>query len=205
MTVTSDFIPVTSPLFPHVSSSYHHCALLIMFLILLVLAQCKTGFSACSFTLYLCRFFSPSPKPHSCSTISNHCIFCIIFPFSPFCFPLSAPCCTPAMFPYCLSTPVLSSSSFPSLSSPQIQFDSHSLPGLNHQDLLVRPNHGPVSPQRGFCLLTVETNNLHALCLLSAHQHLEAVQVIRAACSTRRVTAHGRSLRLHLPVRPALF
>lgn len=47
MTVTSDFIPVTSPLLPHVSSSYHHCALLIMFLIVLVLAQCKTG-SSCT-------------------------------------------------------------------------------------------------------------------------------------------------------------
>ncbi|KAI4810122.1 hypothetical protein KUCAC02_018969 [Chaenocephalus aceratus] len=37
----------------------------------------------------------------------------------------------------------------------QILLDSHSPPGLNDQDPLDGPNHGSVSPQRGFCLLTL--------------------------------------------------
>lgn len=68
--------------------------------------------------------------------------------------------------------------SFSSLPSPQIRFDSLSLPGLNHQGPLVGPNQGPVSPQRGFCLLAVETNDLHRT---AAPRHLEAViAVIRS-------------------------
>lgn len=151
----------------------------------------------CSFTLF--------PYSTSCllsipkTTLFFHYLyssyFSVSFPsFSPVAFfyllPTLYPTVFPAMFPYCLSPPILSPSllsiSFPSLPLPQIWFDSHSLPGLNHQDLLEGPNHRPVSPQRGFCLLTVETNDLHALCLWSVPRHLEAVEVITVICLTRR-------------------
>lgn len=128
------------------------------------------------------------PKPHFPSII-----YILPYPFTSFiiCSVL------PAMFPYCLSIPILCpkllSIFFSSLPLLQILRDSHSPPGLNHQDPLARPNHGSVSPQRGFCLLTVETHDLHALCLWSVPQHLEAVEVITVICSTRRATVHSQS------------
>lgn len=95
------------------------------------------------------------------------------FPVSCFCsllYPLHVSIrLSPPIF-YILSHALLS---FPSLLSPQIRFDSLSPPGLNHKGPLVGPNQGPVSPQRGFCLLTVETNDLR--CIASPRQHLEAV------------------------------
>lgn len=116
-----------------------------------------------------------------------------------------------AMFPYWDSTPtffsILLFISLPSLLLLEIRFDSHSPPGLNHQDLLEGPNRGSVSPQMGFCLLTVETNDLHALCLWSAPRHLEAVEVITVICLTRQATAHSHSPPLHLllTIMAALF
>lgn len=167
------------------------------------------------FSLTLRLVSSPSQKPHSSSIISIPPLSLYPFPFLSSCFLLSSPYC----IPHCNSchvsilsiSPILSPSllsiSFPSLPLPQIWFDSHSLPGLNHQDLLEGPNHRPVSPQRGFCLLTVETNDLHALCLWSVPRHLEAVEVITVICLTRRATAHSHSLPLHLllTVKAALF
>lgn len=85
--------------------------------------------------------------------------------------------------PPCLLLPSTRCFPPPSL---QIQFGSHSLSGLNHQDRLEEPKHESVSPQRGFCLLTVETSDLHALCLWSVPQHLEAVEVITVICLTGR-------------------
>lgn len=99
------------------------------------------------------------------------------------------PCFHTAYLP--LYSPPYLSLSFPSLPLPLICLDSLSAPGLNHQDLLVGPNHGSVSLQRGFCLLTVETNDLHAFCLHNAPQHLEAVEVITVICLTRQVTANS--------------
>lgn len=129
-------------------------------------------------------------------------LLCVLSPFSPFAFLYLLPTVYPthcnschvsilSMYPY---PPLLLSISLPSLPMPQIRFDSHSLPGLNHQDLLEGPNHRSVSPQRGFCLLTVETNDLHALCLWSVPRHLEAVEVIIVICLTRQATAHSHSL-----------
>lgn len=133
------------------------------------------------------------------------CLLCIIFPSSSFVFFiffLYSTHCYSATFPYCVSTPtfssILLSISLPSLPLLQIQFDSHSPPGLNHQDLLEGPNRGSVSPQMGFCLLTVESNDLHALCLWSVPRHLEAVEVITVICLTRQATAHSHSPPLHL-------
>lgn len=181
---------------------------------LLFLHNVKHGCSFLQFSLLYASIFS-SLCPQTTRSVhylySSH--FLCHLPFFPMCFGLSASYCIPAMFPYCLSTPTyiisptLLSVSFPSLLLPQIQFDIHSPPGLNHQDLMVGPNHGSVSPQRGFCLLTVETNDLHALCLLSVARHLEAVEVIKLICLTRRATAHSHSPRLHLlqTVKAALF
>lgn len=153
-------------------------------------------------------------KPHFPFIISILHLLCILSPFSSIFFPLSASylrTVIPAMFPYCQSgailSPTLLSISFSSLPLSQIRFDSHSPPGLNHQVLLQGPNHRSGSPQRGFCLLTVETNDLHALCLWRATRHLEAVEVITVICFTRWATAHSHSPPLHLllMVKAALF
>lgn len=119
-----------------------------------------------------------------------------IFPISPLYLPCAIfqPCFHIVYRPLRISSPP--QFSFPSLPLPQIWFDIHSPPGLNHQGLLVGPNHGSVSPQRGFCLLAVETNDLHALCLLSPHPHLEALEPIKVMRSTRQATAHSSCVQL---------
>lgn len=175
----------------------------------------KQGCSFYTFPL-LHIFFSPSPNHTPLSIISILPLSLYPFPFLSICVSLSSlntllHTVIPTMFPYCLSNHILSpkllSISFSSLPLLQILLDSHSPPGLNHQDLLEGPNHGSVSPQRGFCLLTVETNDLHALCLWSVPRHLEAVEVITVKCLTRRGTAHSHTPPLHLPltVKAALF
>ena len=161
-------------------------------------------FPSCSYTMsnkvdlfYTFLSLLSIPRTQSASIVSILFISLSFPSFSSFPFPSFAPCCIPAIFPYYLPLyilfPTLLSVSFPSLPLPQIQLDSNSLPGLNHQGPLVGPNHESVSPQRGFCLLTVETTDLHALCLWSVPRHLEAVEVITLICLTRRVTAHSRS------------
>lgn len=81
-------------------------------------------------------------------------IFRALPPLSAFSFAVSPPCFHTVAVSHALL-------SCPSLPSPQIGSDSLSPPGLNHQGLLEGPNQGPVSPHRGFCLLAVETNDLH--------------------------------------------
>lgn len=110
-----------------------------------------------AFVYFQRRSSAPVAPRRSCPCASSWlylCLFCVVS-----CFPAVSPPCfhtlyLPPIF-YILSHALLS---FPSLPSPQIRFDSLSPPGLNHQGPLVGPNQGPVSPQRGFCLLTVETN-----------------------------------------------
>lgn len=161
-----------------------------------------------TFPLLHPSILSPPPtpsisKPHSSSIMSPLPFFLYSFSFLFICFSLSSSFAIAAMFPYVYVYPY--PLPFPSLPLLQIQLDSHSLPGLNHQDLLEGPNRGSVSPQRGFCLLTVETNDLHALCLWSVPQHLEAVEVITVICLTRQATAHSHLLPLHLPLTVKVF
>lgn len=151
----------------------------------------------CSFTLSS-TFFPSITEPLSPSTVPFFA-FSMSFPI----FPISPLYLLCAIFQLCFHIvyrPLRISSppqfSFPSLPLPQIWFDIHSPPGLNHQGLLVGPNHGSVSPQRGFCLLAVETNDLHALSLLSPHPHLEALEPIKVMRSTRQATAHSYCVQL---------
>lgn len=96
--------------------------------------------------------------------------------------------------PLGVSSPLQFSS--PSLPVPPIGLDMHSPPGLNHQGLLtVAKLSVSVSPHGGFCLLAVETNDLHALCLLSPHPHLEALEPINVMHPTRRAAARSHCTR----------
>lgn len=179
---------------PHLYFWFHH----------LCPGQCANWIFFNPFPFHI--FFSPPLNvPSLPLSLPLHPFSCSLFlPFLLFSYPYTV---ISAMFPFCLSATLPHFSSLPSVPLLQIQYDSHSLPGLNHQDLLQGPNRGSVSPQRGFCLLTVETNDLHALCLWSVPRHLEAVEVITVICLTRRATAHSHSPPLHLlpTVKAALF
>lgn len=117
------------------------------------------------------------------------------FPSFLFLLPAVSPPCfhtvyLPPIF-YILSHALLS---FPSLPSAQICFDSLSPPGLNHQGPLVGPNQGPVSPQRGFCLLTVETNEPPPRCFDILKRSLPRF-ARRDECQRRSVSQSHSSLK----------